>query len=71
MKYSKWLFIVSTLLISISVKAEPSKDALIGTWYANIHTSMSESTMWLLQLREDNSYLTENAVSDKKINLGR
>ena len=66
MKYSKWLLIVSTLLISISVKAEPSKDGLIGTWYANIHTSMSESTMWLLQLREDNSYLSQKMLCQTK-----
>ncbi|WP_266237318.1 hypothetical protein [Methylophaga sp. OBS1] len=66
MKCSNWLLIVSISFLSMSVKAEPSKDALIGTWYANIHTSMSESTMWLLQLREDNSYLSQKMLCQTK-----
>lgn len=66
MKCSNWLLMVSILFLSLSVKAEPSKDALIGTWYANIHNSMSESTMWLLQLREDNSYLSQKMLCQTK-----
>lgn len=66
MKVSRWILIVSILCLSLSVKAAPSSDEVVGTWYANIHTSVSESTMWLVQLHEDNTYLSLKMLCQTK-----
>lgn len=66
MKFLNWILSFSILSLSLSVNADPNNDEVIGTWYANIHTSASESTMWLVQLNEDSTYLSLRMVCQTK-----
>ena len=66
MKYSKWMLIVSILSFSLSAHADPTKAEVTGTWYANIHNNVAESTMWLIQLKEDNTYLSLKMLCQTK-----
>ncbi|AFJ02146.1 hypothetical protein Q7C_977 [Methylophaga frappieri] len=66
MTVSKWILLVSILSLSLSAQADPSNDEVIGTWHATIHNNVTESTLWLLQLKADNTYVSLKMLCEIK-----